>query len=155
MLTNSRILALFCLLLAAPAYGDGVVNSGGITPGQISGTGTNDNAAAGKVGEIITQTVAQGSAVSLTTSTSVTVMSVALTPGDWDCNAVGGRNVTGTTSVTSLKTSLVTTTAVDGTIGGGTMAQWSSTATVPGAISPSRSVQRGFLCWWARWSFLP
>jgi hypothetical protein len=53
--------------------------------GQIPGTATNDNAAAGDIGEFISSTVLVGSAVSLTTATTANVTSVSLTPGDWDC----------------------------------------------------------------------
>jgi hypothetical protein len=132
MQINSRILSLAILLALTPAaYGDGVVNSGGITAGQVQGTATNDNAAAGKVGEIITATVAQGSAVTLTTATPANITSVALTAGDWDCNAVAGRTFGATTSLTIMKTSLNTTTAADGTIATGTMVQQSTPAQVP------------------------
>jgi hypothetical protein len=48
------------------------------------GTVTNDNAGAGHVGEIVTATVAVGSAVSLTTATGTNVASISLTAGDWD-----------------------------------------------------------------------
>ena len=50
----------------------------------VIGTTTNDNAAAGSVGEIIDSTVLVGAAVSLTTSTQADVTSIALTAGDWD-----------------------------------------------------------------------
>ena len=132
MLTSSRILALIALLaLGSVAHSDGVINSGGITPGQVAGTTTNDNAAAGKVGEIITATVAQGSAVTLTTATPANITSVSLTAGDWDCNAVAGRTFGATTSYTILKTSLNSTSATDGSIAAGTLVQWSTPAQVP------------------------
>lgn len=51
---------------------------------NIKGTATNDNAAAGFVGEFISSTVASGSAVSLTTATANDVTSIELTAGDWD-----------------------------------------------------------------------
>ena len=51
----------------------------------ISGTITNDNAAAGNIGEFMTATLASGSATSLSTTTAKTFTSgVALTAGDWD-----------------------------------------------------------------------
>ena len=52
--------------------------------GATLGTTTNDNAAAGQVGEVITATLASGSATSLSTTVSKNVTSIALTPGDWD-----------------------------------------------------------------------
>lgn len=48
------------------------------------GTQTNDNAAAGKIGEIVESSIASGSAVALTTATAKTVTSISITAGDWD-----------------------------------------------------------------------
>lgn len=56
--------------------------------GEISGTATNNNAAAGQVGEYVTSAIAVGSAVSLATATSKTVTSISLTAGDWDVTGV-------------------------------------------------------------------
>jgi len=95
------ILAAF-LALATAARSDGIVNAGSVTPGQVPGTATNDNAAAGKVGETITGTLASGSAVSLTTATGADVTTVSLTAGDWDCRGVVTRTLGATTSVTLL-----------------------------------------------------
>lgn len=57
-----------------------------VVPGQISGTTTNDNAAAGKVGEYIE------SLKTLTDFPASTVFgdftSISLTPGDWDVSAL-------------------------------------------------------------------
>lgn len=53
--------------------------------GPTIGTTTNDNAAAGQVGEVIASTVLVGSAVSTGTSLSThNVTSISLTAGDWD-----------------------------------------------------------------------
>lgn len=52
--------------------------------GQIPGTATNDDAAAGMVGEFISSTVLAGSAVALTNGVSANVTSISLTAGDWD-----------------------------------------------------------------------
>jgi len=49
-----------------------------------TGTTTNDNAAAGNIGQFITSTVAAGSAVALTTATGKDVTTISLTAGDWD-----------------------------------------------------------------------
>lgn len=48
------------------------------------GTATNDSAAAGNVGEYVSSSVAQGSAVSLTSGIPANVTSISLTAGDWD-----------------------------------------------------------------------
>ncbi len=50
----------------------------------IIGTTTNNNAAAGSVGEVVTSTVAIGSPVALTDVTAADVTSISLTAGDWD-----------------------------------------------------------------------
>lgn len=52
-----------------------------ITTPTIVGTATNNNAAAGSVGEFVTAT---SSSVSMAANTSVNVASVSLTAGDWD-----------------------------------------------------------------------
>lgn len=48
------------------------------------GTATNDDAAAARIGELLTATRASASATSLTTATPKTITSVSLTAGDWD-----------------------------------------------------------------------
>ena len=57
-----------------------------IQPAQ--GTGTNDNAAPGIVGESVVSTVAVGSAVGLSNNTPVNITSITLTAGDWDVAGV-------------------------------------------------------------------
>lgn len=65
--------------------------------GQLPGTATNDNALAGKVGEIITATLASGSATSLSNAVTKTITSISLTPGDWDINGIVYFVLAGTT----------------------------------------------------------
>lgn len=68
--------------------------------GQLigKGTGTNDSAAAGYIGEIISSAVESGSAVSLTNATGADVTSISLTAGDWDVTGIvhltGGATTT-------------------------------------------------------------
>jgi len=50
----------------------------------IQGTGTNNNASAGFVGEFVSSSIPVASAVSLTTGTPANVTSISLTAGDWD-----------------------------------------------------------------------
>lgn len=50
----------------------------------VIGTTTNDSAAAGSVGEVISSTVLFASAVSLTTGVGANLTSISLTAGDWD-----------------------------------------------------------------------
>lgn len=51
---------------------------------SFRGTNTNDDAAAGKVGEYVASTVGSGAPVTLTTATVANVTSISLTAGDWD-----------------------------------------------------------------------
>lgn len=67
---------------------------------EIEGTATNDNAAAGYVGEVISSVVTSGSAVSLTTGNYATVTSISLTAGDWDVFGLVVLNLTSATGVT-------------------------------------------------------
>lgn len=83
------ILAIALALLPWPALADGLQTSqptptGLAQTGQVPGTTTNDDAAAGNVGQYVTANVAAGSAVSLTTNTAANVTSISLTSGDWD-----------------------------------------------------------------------
>lgn len=50
-----------------------------LTPGQIPGTATNDNALAGNVGELITATAG----IALSNGVAANVTSISLTAGDW------------------------------------------------------------------------
>jgi hypothetical protein len=53
-----------------------------LTPGQLKGTSTNDNANAGNVGEYVSSTVTTPVSVASATATNITTIS--LTAGDWD-----------------------------------------------------------------------
>lgn len=54
------------------------------TTGGIVGTTTNDNTAAGKVGEYVSSAVLFASAVAFTSTTVRDITSISLTAGDWD-----------------------------------------------------------------------
>ena len=89
---------------------------GSITPSQtagIIGTTTNNNANAGSVGQVISSSVAVGSAVSLTTATGAftgkTITSISLTAGDWDIFGTVGINNTATTNFTAIAGGISTT----------------------------------------------
>ncbi len=58
--------------------------------GSVIGTTTNNNAAAGYVGEYVSSVVSSGSPVSLTTATPANVTSISLTAGDWDVSGSVG-----------------------------------------------------------------
>lgn len=78
-----------------------------ITTPNIVGTATNNNAAAGSVGEFPSPTNLTG--VALTTSTAVNVASISLTAGDWDVSGVFTSVNTGGT-VQAIAVGLNTTT---------------------------------------------
>jgi hypothetical protein len=89
----------------------------GLTPGQLPGTDTNDDASAGNVGEIIESEILAGSAVALTTNTPVDVTSISLTAGDWD---VWGNVTTANngTTITALVAAINTVSATQPTAPG-------------------------------------
>jgi hypothetical protein len=70
---------------------------------SLRGTITNDDAAAGKIGEIITSTVGN---VSLVTATAKTVTSLPLTVGDWDVTGNIGLATATSTNVSSANQSI-------------------------------------------------
>lgn len=77
--------------------------------GQLVGTNTNDNAAAGDIGEEMEGVVASGAATALTTVTAKSVTSITLTPGDWDVWAYAGFTGNAATTVNYVIGSISTT----------------------------------------------
>lgn len=84
----------------------------------VQGTNTNDSAAAGDVGEVQTESVVLGSAVSLTTATPANVTSKALTAGEWIVFGAMTFNPNAATNVTALNASLNTTSATSSLVPG-------------------------------------
>jgi hypothetical protein len=82
-----------------------------IGSGQILGTATNDNAVAGNVGELITGILASGNAVTLTTATAANVVSMSLTPGDWEIEGVADFLPAASTSISVMQQGASTTSA--------------------------------------------
>lgn len=78
---------------------------------SIKGTNTNNNAAAGDVGEYIESTIAVGSAVSLTTGVVTNITSISLTAGDWDVSGVIIMDSGATTNVTRVSAGTSSTSA--------------------------------------------
>jgi hypothetical protein len=83
----------------------------------VIGTTTNDSAAAGSVGELISSVIASGSSVTFTSGANHDLTSISLTAGDWDVWGnirCGGTTVTalvgwiGTATATTPNTSLIT-----------------------------------------------
>lgn len=113
--TNATITNSYSLGLGANAVGAGVTNSYGliVNPNtgatnnfgswlrgitiidNYRGTTTNDNAAAGIVGEFISATVLSGAAVAIATATPTNITSISLTPGDWDVSGFVSAGYTG------------------------------------------------------------
>lgn len=73
---------------------------------RILGTTTNDSAAAGRIGEVISSGAPQSSLNNLTSGISNTIASISLTVGDWDVRAMGGFKGAAGTSVTELQTAI-------------------------------------------------
>ncbi len=77
----------------------------------IIGTTTNNDAAAGSVGELISSTVLVGAAVSLTTTVSADITSISLTAGDWDVWGICNCTVGGSTTTSRVSGWISTTSA--------------------------------------------
>jgi hypothetical protein len=73
----------------------------------ISGTATNDNAAAGDVGEYVSST--SGDVSSTGTGQMFDVTSISLTAGDWDVSAIGYGSIGSSTSWTGSRLGISTT----------------------------------------------
>lgn len=103
------------------------------TNGHMNGTATNDNAAAGEVGEELVASVASGSALALTTNVALTVTSITLTAGDWDVSGHVAFTSTASTSFTIAAGSLSLTTNTSSS----TLGRWNQTvsaAFVPNTV---------------------
>lgn len=108
-------------------------------PGPVRGSQTNDAAATGYVGELVTSTVATAAAVALSTGVSKDVTTISLTPGDWDVSGVVDFKPAATTSVTALKAGVsaaldtLPTQAGGSGIGTDPLDVWNQAANVPAA----------------------
>lgn len=84
-----------------------IATSSGVTFGSVTfsstsgiiGTTTNNNAAAGSVGELISAVISSGAPVSFSTGVAKNLTSISLTAGDWD---VFGNVTMSSTSATAL-----------------------------------------------------
>ena len=104
------------------------------TSGPIRGIGTNSNAAAGNIGEYMTDALAFASQTSLSSGAAKTIISLTgaktLTPGDWDVDGVLIFDPAVTTSATAVLACISLTTNVLAGADDGASAQWSSAANV-------------------------
>lgn len=99
---------------------------------DVAGTTTNDEPVAGDVGEQITASVAQGSAVALSTGTAKNVTSITLTPGDWEVEGVVGFIPAASTSITGTAQGASATADTLGAAG--SYLSEVTAAVVPGAV---------------------
>jgi len=105
-----------------------------INQGNLVGTTTNDNAAAGSVGEIIEST---SGSTSITTATAKTITQITLPAGDWDVWGSILFSPAATTSITQLGACASTTTnTFVGSTNGGMSALYVQAAVVPGTQTP-------------------
>lgn len=95
------------------------------TTGGIVGTTTNDNAAAGEVGEYISQSVLIGASVAVTSNVIKTVASISLTAGDWDVGGTVSSNPAAGTTTQFFSMAI-------------------STVNGPGAITPTQGAENNF-----------
>jgi hypothetical protein len=86
-----------------------------VTPGQVPGTTTNDNATAGNVGEIITNSLSTYTGFS--NNVPFNMFSITLTAGDWDVSAQWQLNGNPFTVQTSYASISSTSATIDQTIG--------------------------------------
>lgn len=105
--------------------GDGSTPGGNPVVGSRKGVTDGTNAAAGEIGEVLSNTTSN---VSVTSAAAVNLASVTLTPGDWDVKGVArfDQTANGTTAVVAcLNTSSATlapfpdTTQINGLSAGG------------------------------------
>lgn len=101
--------------------------------GQLLGTNTNDVAATGYVGELVT---ASGSGVSIAASaTAYTIASITLTAGDWDVTGTiefGGAATAGTRSIAGIS---ATSASFSGTVNGYSQILTPATSTASSGVS--------------------
>ena len=71
---------------------------------NIIGTSTNDSAAAGSIGEVITATATQA----LSSGSVVNVTSITLTAGDWDLSGMLRYSTAGATTTTDVTSAIAT-----------------------------------------------
>ncbi len=107
------------------------VNGKGTGNVEIKGTGTNNNAAAGYVGELIENTA---TGVALTTVTAVNITSISLTVGDWNVWGNVAFAPAGSTTVSVIVSTINTTSATlpSTTAGNGAYTQISYPTAVTG-----------------------
>lgn len=88
--------------------------TGDLSPvaGQFPGTQTNDNASVGNIGQYVFSELDSGSAIALSSGSITDILSIDLSPGDWDvwANVATAPDVTTTTTAIRAWTSSVSAT---------------------------------------------
>jgi len=87
------------------------INGPTLNTANIVGTNTNNNAAAGSVGELVSASVVLGSAVALTSGVAANVTSISLTAGDWDVSGMVAMAPAASTTQTFIGGAITTTSA--------------------------------------------
>lgn len=82
-------------------------------PGQYPGTGTNDAAAAGNTGEVLSTYIDSGTEVGLTSTVKTDLVHLDLTPGDWDVSGQVQINIAVSTTLQAIEGWISTTSATD------------------------------------------
>jgi len=103
--------------------------------GQLSGKGTttNDNAAAGYIGEYVESVLPYANRVTLTTTaTAYNVTSISLTAGDWDISGIVTQDPSFSGNITSAHSSISTTSATQATTDSQRRTYWSWNNTAQG-----------------------
>ena len=102
---------------------------------QLKGTITNDSASAGNVGEFVSSTILQASAVALTTTVAANITSISLTAGDWDVGGALYIIAAASTTVTLITGSISQTSATHNSAAGNYF-QHVCTSVTPTASNP-------------------
>ncbi len=110
--TTGKLLQDSSLLVADSTGALSRSGNGGI---PVQGTNTNDNAAAGNVGEYTESALTSAAPVSLTNDTAANIVSISLTAGDWDITGAAGFTGGATTTVNYMRGSI---SASSGVLGG-------------------------------------
>jgi hypothetical protein len=97
-----------CSLMEANAYGwqtaEQVAAAIAAAGGSAKiGTTTNDDAAAGHIGEYVSSMVPGGTGPALTSGAASNITSISLTAGDWDVSGGPGLFPSGTTNVSFIQ----------------------------------------------------
>lgn len=145
--TTGKLIQSSALIIADTTGAISRSGNGGI---PVQGTNTNDNAAAGDIGEFISSNIASGSAVALTTGTQTNITSISVTAGDWDVEGLVGYSSAATTSITVVSSSISNVSATVPTgpnntapMGGGGMNFLRMAAFVPGTTSNAFQLPTG------------